>query len=292
MEAGGEKIQTAFALASGARAGNVGRVKLLRVVFWFCVALTGGVAQAQRTEEPVPTVSDWSGYRRLDFTLAGRACLLVTPKAAAPGNPWIWRTEFFGHEPQADLALLALGWHVAYMNASDMYGGPKAMELFSIFYAHLVSRYGLARRVVLEGLSRGGLYAFNFAAAHPTRVAALYLDAPVLDLRTWPGGHRDSKEWPEMLAAYGLTEETFAGFKRNPIDLVPQVALGKIPILVIAGDADETVPFPANAKALEERYKAAGGTIQLIVKPGGKHHPHSLADPKPIVDFILANAKY
>ena len=41
--------------------------------------------------------------------------------------------------------------------------------------------HSLGCRVVLEGFSRGGLYAFNFAATHPTRVAALYLDAPVLD---------------------------------------------------------------------------------------------------------------
>jgi pimeloyl-ACP methyl ester carboxylesterase len=249
-------------------------------------------ASAQRAEEPVVQASEWHGFRRLDFTLAGRPCLLVEPKAAAPGNPWIWRTEFFDHEPQADLALLARGWHVAYMDAKDMYGGPKAMALFGQFYAHLVTRYGLAKRVVLEGLSRGGLYAFNFAAAHPTRVAALYLDGAVLDIKSWPGRNRDSKEWRECLAAYDLTEQTLPGFRRNPIDLVSQVVIGKIPILAISGDADETVSFQENTAELERRYKEAGGFIQVIVKPGGKHHPHSLPDPKPIVDFILANAKY
>ena len=43
----------------------------------------------------------------------------------------------------------------------------------------------------------------------------------------------------------------------------------------------------ALAVALAE---ALGGEIVLIVKPGGKHHPHSLKDPTPIVDFILKHA--
>ena len=57
--------------------------------------------------------SIWQGFERLDFVVDGRPCLLVVPKTAAQGRPWIWRTEFFGHEPQADLALLARGFHVA-----------------------------------------------------------------------------------------------------------------------------------------------------------------------------------
>src|SRR5204862_1562894 len=102
-----------------------------------------------------------------------------------------------------DLALLAHGWHVAYLNAKDMYGGPRAMSLFDAFYTHVVAQHGLAKRAVLEGFSRGGLYAFNFAAAHPERVAALYLDAPVLDIQSWPGKNRASKEWRDCLANYG-----------------------------------------------------------------------------------------
>ncbi len=48
--------------------------------------------------------SQWNGYDRYDFSCDARPCILVTPKTAAPGKPWIWRARFFGHEPQADLA--------------------------------------------------------------------------------------------------------------------------------------------------------------------------------------------
>jgi pimeloyl-ACP methyl ester carboxylesterase len=235
--------------------------------------------------------SVWNGFERLDFTVAGRACTLVVPANVAPGRPWIWRTEFFGHEPQADIALLGRGWHVATIDAKNMYGGPKAMALFGQFYAHVVTHARLSQRVVLEGFSRGGLYAVNFAAAHPTRVAALYLDAPVLDIRSWPGRSRP-KEWAECLEAYGLSEESLGHFRGNPIDRVRALAGGKIPVLAVCGDADTTVPFADNTAIFEKRYRELGGTIEVILKPGVEHHPHSLKDPAPIVDFLIKHAKF
>ena len=232
------------------------------------------------------TVSEWSGYRRVDFKVAGRPCLLVQPKSPAPGNPWIWRTEFFGAFAQADVALLGRGWCVGYMDAKDMYGGPRAMSLFDAYYAAVTARFGLAHRVVMEGFSRGGLYAFNFAADYPDRVAALYLDAPALDIHVWPGRNRRSKEWRECLQAYGLTEETAAAFHGSPLDRIGPVARAGIPIIAVCGGADPIVHFEENTGVLEKRYRELGGTIKVIIKPGGGHHPHSLADPTPIVDFL------
>jgi pimeloyl-ACP methyl ester carboxylesterase len=257
-----------------------------------CPALVGAERKAVAPPPPPDRLSEWRGYPRLDFFVAGRPCLLVAPKVAAPGRPWIWRMEFFDHEPQTDVALLERGWHVAYMDAKNLYGAPKAMALFGQFYARLVAHHGLASRTVLEGFSRGGLYAFNFAATHPTRVAALYLDAPVLDILSWPGGNRGSKEWAECLAAYGLTEATLPGFRGNAITRVATVAAAKIPIIVVAGDADTTVPVAENTAMLEKRYRELGGPIEVILKPGVGHHPHSLQDPTPIVNFLLRNAKF
>jgi pimeloyl-ACP methyl ester carboxylesterase len=240
--------------------------------------------------------SEWQGYERQDFTVDGRACLLVIPKEPAPGKPWIWRTEFFGHEPQGDVALLGKGWHVAYMNVSNLYGAPVALDPMDKFYDHLRAAYQLNAKTVLEGFSRGGLYAFNWAARHPDRVASLYVDAPVCDFKVWPGGRgqgkvpRREKEWAECLKAYGLTEEEAMAYKLNPVDNLAPLAKAKVPILSVCGDADEVVPFEENSKLVEERYKQLGGPIELIVKPGGKHHPHSLKEPTPIVDFILKHA--
>ena len=269
-----------------------GVLRIRRITFW--LGLCGLVAFARAANVGTPSAvqrSVWNGFERLDFTLADRPCILVFPATAAPGKPWIWRTEFFGHEPQTDLALLARGWHLAFMDAKNMYGGPKSMALFGQFYAHVVTHVGLAQRVVLEGFSRGGLYAANFAAAHPTRVAAMYLDAPVLDIRSWPGRNRASKEWAECLEAYGLTEESLAKFRGNPIDRVRAIAGGSIPIIAVCGDADTVVPFAENTAVFQQRYRELGGTMEVILKPGVDHHPHSLKDPTPIVEFLVKNAK-
>ncbi len=257
-------------------------------------AAAGATAAAASTAAPAPAParrSEWNGFERIDFTWAGRPCVLVLPKEAAPGKPWIWRTEFFGHQPQVDLALLGKGWHVAFMDARDLYGAPRAIALFNEFYAHLVIHAGLAKRPVLEGFSRGGLYALNFAATHPSRVAALYLDAPVVDLKSWPGRKRASKEWAQMLEAYGITEEKFATFRGNPVDKLDRIAAARVPVIIVAGDVDEVVPYPENGGVLEKRFRAAGAPIEVIMKPGVGHHPHSLVDPRPVVDFLIGNAR-
>jgi pimeloyl-ACP methyl ester carboxylesterase len=239
-------------------------------------------------------VSQWNGYEKLDFQFENRGALIVKPKTAAPGNPWIWRTEFFGHEPQADIALLGAGWRVAYFRISNMYGSPAAVDLMEKFHAHATTEHKLAKRVTLEGFSRGGLYAVNFAAAHPEKTAALYLDAPVLDIRSWPGGKGKSKgganEWKQALSTYGLTEETAASFNGNPLDKTAILAKAKIPIICVCGDADKVVPYDENTKPFAEKIRKEGGVIEVIAKPGVDHHPHSLKDPKPIVDFLLKNA--
>jgi alpha-beta hydrolase superfamily lysophospholipase len=67
------------------------------------------------------------------------------------------------------------------------------------------------------------------------------------------------------------------------------IAALKVPVLCVVGDADEVVPVSENTALLEERLKTLGWKMEIIHKPGIGHHPHSLKDPKPIVDFILKN---
>lgn len=239
-----------------------------------------------------PRVSNWSGYEKIDFTIDGRSAILVKPKTPGKNNPWIWRTEFFGHEPQADIALLGKGFHVAYVDMQNLYGGPASMRIMDRFYARMRLQYGLAAKPVLEGLSRGGLFAFNWAALRPEHVAGLYVDAPVCDFKSWPGGKGKGPgspgDWQRLLKVYGLTEEQALTYAGNPVDCLAPLAKAKVPIFAVAGDADEVVPIDENINLVEQRYQKLGGKIQIIRKPGGKHHPHSLRDPSPIVDFVLS----
>jgi sialidase-1 len=235
--------------------------------------------------------SQWMGYERLDFQVDGRKCLLVVPKQAAPGKPWIWRTEFFGHEPQADVALLGHGFHVAYIDVQNMYGGPPAMKHMDAYYAWLRANYDLAPKVVLEGFSRGGLFAFNWAARNPQQVSCLYVDAPVCDFRSWPGGKGRGKgspaDWERCKKVYGLTEEQALAYRLNPVDNLAPLATAKIPLLHVCGEIDTVVPIEENSRLVKTRYRKLGGEIVVISKPFCEHHPHSLKEPAPIVDFIL-----
>ena len=237
------------------------------------------------------TVSVWHGYEKLDFMTDGRAALLVRPKSPAAGKPWIWRTEFFGHEPQADLALLQEGFHVAYIDMQNLYGAPVAMAAMDGFHALLTKNHGLSDKTILEGFSRGGLFAFNWASRRPDKVAGLYVDAPVCDFKSWPGGKGAGpgaqEDWKRLLGVYSFTEEQALAYPGNPVDNLAPLAKAGIPILAVIGDADEAVPVSENIDLVEKRYLALGGKIKVIRKPGGKHHPHSLPDPKPIVDFAL-----
>jgi len=240
-------------------------------------------------------VSIWKGYKRHDFMIEGREAILIEPKTPAYGNPWVWRAEFFDAFSYTDMALLEKGWHIAYLRISNMYGCPEAVDMMRSFQEYTVKTYELATRTVLFGFSRGGLYAFNYAAKYPHNVAVLYLDAPVLDILSWPGGKGEGigapKEWQQCLAIYGLDEETAKSFEGNPIDKAEAVVKAGIPMIAVAGDSDEIVPMTENTVKLVECFKRHGGKIKLIVKSGVGHHPHSLEEPREIVEFIQENMK-
>lgn len=239
------------------------------------------------------TRSEWKGYPRYDFELADRTVTVVTPAITADGTPWLWRGEFFGAFPSVDEALLGKGWHVVYMACPDTFGSPGTMKRWAALYKELTGKYGFSRRPVLLGMSRGGLYVYNWAAAHPKKVGLIYGDAPVCDIRSWPGGKGKGKgsprDWDLFKKVYGLSEERALAWKRSPIDILRPIAKARIPILHVVGDADDVVPYDENTLELKKRYEALGGHVELIVKHGVGHHPHSLADPTSIVQYILNN---
>jgi pimeloyl-ACP methyl ester carboxylesterase len=239
--------------------------------------------------------SSWRGFDRFDFTCDGRPAIVVAPRQPAPGRPWLWRAEFFGAFPTVDEALLGRGWHVAYLDCRDTFGSPATMRHWAVFYDLLTGQQGLARRPVLLGMSRGGLYVYAWAAAHPDRVGLIYGDAPVCDVKSWPGGkgkgRGSPKDWALFRQVYGLDEAGALGWKGNPIDNLAPIARAGIPILHLVGDADDVVPVDENTAVLVARYRKLGGSIEVMVKKGVGHHPHSLPDPAPIVEYILAHRR-
>jgi len=270
--------------------------KRLIAAFSLLVLLLAGVSATAADPNEIPgKKSEWNGYDRYDFQVEGVTCWVVVPKEAAPGKPWIWRARFWGHEPQTDLALLAKGFHVTYCDVAGLFGAPEAVKRWNAFHKYATEKLGLAKKPALEGMSRGGLIIFNWAAANPDKVACIYADAPVCDIRSWPGGKGKGRgspsDWRACLKAYGITEEQAATFRGNPIDNLEPLAKAGVPLLHVVGDADTVVVVEENTAIIEKRYRELGGSIQVIHKPGCEHHPHSLKDPTPIVEFVLKHTQ-
>jgi lysophospholipase L1-like esterase/pimeloyl-ACP methyl ester carboxylesterase len=253
----------------------------------------------QDANQPKPNAlpnktGQWNGYDKHELKIAGKLVTIIAPAQAAPGLPWAWHGEFFGHKPAPDIALLGHGFHIVYMKINDMLGSPPAVDLWNQCYAEMTSRYALNKKPALVGLSRGGLYCYNWAIANPDKVSCIYADAPVCDFKSWPGGKGkgkgDSKNWALVLKLWKFSDESSAlASKANPIDNLSPLARHHVSLLHVFGDADDVVPWEENTGIVATKYKELGGDITLIRKSGVGHHPHGLEDSQPIVDFILKN---
>ncbi len=261
-------------------------------------------AQAQAAEldsriralaTPFPgKTSSWHGFDRYDFDAAGKTVTVIAPHQALPGRPWVWKGEFLDAFPATEIALLGKGLFLVYLRVPDMLGSPEAVQHWDACYRELTEQYGFAKKVGLIGLSRAGLYCYNWAAANPEKVACIYADAAVCDFKSWPGGKGKGKgsarDWQLVMERYGFKSETEAlAYNKNPIDNLAPLAAAKVPLLHVYGDADDVVPWDENTGIVAERYRKLGGNITLVAKPGVGHHPHGLDDPTPIVDFIYTN---
>lgn len=240
--------------------------------------------------------TNFFGFEQLTFEWKGVQSRIVKPKQTAIGRPWVLRARFWGHEPQTDIALLERGFHIVYTDVANLYGSPKAVKRWNEFYA-LMRKGGLSEKVVLEGMSRGGLIMYNWAIQNLKKVACIYADAPVLDGKSWPGGKGKGKyseiDWKQLKLAFGFESEKAAlYFKGFPINHAKQLAKSKIPLLHVCGESDQVVPVNENTRLFEETILKYGGNIKTIYKQGIGHHPHSLKNPTQIVDFILRATGY
>ena len=269
--------------------------RINKLLPWLLMLVLAGCANFQQTERSavdelvVGEPGNFHGYKMYSFPFEERTCRIVTPKKPAAGYPWLWRAHFFGHRPETDIALLEAGFHVAYIDLGDLYGSPKAVKIWNDFYEYLTSEYQFAPKVALQGMSIGGLLVFNWAEQHPDQVACIYVDAPVLDFKSWPGGFkhgRASKEdWQKCLKAYGLTEKEALQYQDGPLNHIEPLVKNKVPLLIVSGDQDDIVPYEENAGIVEQQYKQMDGNVKVIMKKG-IGHSHGLDNAQPIISFI------
>jgi pimeloyl-ACP methyl ester carboxylesterase len=242
--------------------------------------------------------SDWNGFQKVAFKVDGESCFVVLPNKDVEGKPWVWRARFPKYHPEVDLLLLERGFHVAYIKTDDMFGSPRALEHWDGFYAFMTQEKGLAKKVALEAVSRGGLFAYRWAAQNPDSVACIYADVPVCDFKSWPlgqgSGVGNQKAWQNLLNQYGFTEKQALAYRENPIDVLAPIAEAKIPLLHLISRNDQVVPAEENTDLLAKRYREMGGFIEIIeVKEASraKGHHFDHPDPKRVADFIMKHTQ-
>lgn len=273
-------------------------VRLCGEKFFFPPMIFGGKIMLDFSKHPEyeAVKSDYHGCDRYDFKVLGKNAIIVFPKKLTPKNKWVWRAEFFDAFPIVDLDLLEQGWALTYIGISDMYGNDESVEIMRQYQEFLVNAFDLEPKATIFGFSRGAFYAVNYTAKYPQNVGCLYLDAPVLDILSWPagrgksfGGQGTPADWEICKKVLGLTEETAADYKGSPKFHIAELAKADIPLILVQGDADIAAPMEENAQLLIDNYEKLGGTkFKVIIMEGKGHHPHSVYDPKPVSDFIKA----
>lgn len=246
---------------------------MLKRLLLFSVCLICAPLYGQQTEP-------WKGFEKVRFDFQGRQAWYVRPAIALEGNPWVWRAHFPDWHTDMDSILVSWGFHVAYVNTNDLFGHPSALLVWDDFYDYLTEEKGFSKKVALEAVSRGGLYAYGWAKRNPEKVSCIYAEAPVCDPRSWPGGKGKGKgspkDWDKWLKLYGLTEAEAAEFRDIPLNGLEGLASFKVPVLHVVGPDDRVVPNEENTWLLVQNYLKAGGpaTVYTLSRSEQKTDGH------------------
>lgn len=233
----------------------------------------------------------WGNFVKIEFKFEGRNAVLVLPDENNRTDKWILKTEYFEAFPNLQIEMLKRGYHVAYVENITRWCKPEDTDCRARFAEFLSKEFELNKKCVPVGMSCGGMQAVYFAAKYPQYVAALYLDAPVMNLLSCPAGMGIAGDdmWEEFQTNMGMTKSELICYRNHPIDNMKALLDNNIPIFLVCGDSDKTVPYCENGEVLDKYYRENGGDITTIVKVNCDHHPHGLEDNTPIVDFIFKN---
>ena len=233
--------------------------------------------------------STWNGFKRLDFKFKGRHAILICPEKAVDGNKWLYKTEYFDAFPDFEIQMIKRAYYLALLYNRTRWCPESDTDLRPLFCEFSNENFGLNKKCMLVGMSCGGMQAVYFAAKYPEYVAAMYIDAPVLNLLSCPYALGAAKEnmREEFEAAIGITLPELLNYRKHPIDYKQQLLETNIPIFLVCGDSDTVVPYLENGKILSDFYKENGGNLTEIVKKNCDHHPHGLTDNTPLIEFTI-----
>ena len=246
--------------------------------------------------------SDFRGFDRYELTTPKGEFSVICPKKPKANKPWMWRSIFWGKESRAvkrgtdaDTKLLEKGYYVV-VAPGDVSGHPRGNAAINAVYKMLTEDYGFAKKLSMASMSRETLALFRWASENPEKITSIYVDNGVCNVNSWPAGKNvegsgslgkgNKGSWNLLKKTYGFkTDKEALAAKVSPIDWLEPIAKAKIPMLLVCGTEDKTVPYNENCEILKNRYEALGGKVKVILEVKD-HHPHGLKNPKPIIDFI------
>jgi len=238
----------------------------------------------------------WSDFRVKRFSFAERSAVIIYP-SGVPNGKMLFKTEYLNDFPNFDIAMLNRGYYLIYVSHQSRWAPDEEIDIMADFVRDCAKKLNTSEKCILEGMSCGGLQAARFAEKYPELTAIMYLDAPVLNILSMVGLGECKEEcistfWREIVATFGVSRSTIINFRKSPIDHMEPLIENNIPIIMLYGNADNTVIYEENGKVLEEYYKDNQGIIKVISKSMCKHHPHGLEDPTPIIEFVEENTRF
>ena len=236
-----------------------------------------------------------SQFETKEFTFQGRAAKIVYPPCAANGK-LVLKTEYFPAFPFFEVEMLKRGYTLCYVSHPTRWAPDSETAVMAEFVHFVAAELGFEPKCIPVGMSCGGLQAVRLAELYPEVVSVLFLDAPVLNLLSMAGLGECKCEavplfWDELVKTYGFTRSSIINFRKSPIDNMEPLIANNIPIIMLYGDADITVLYEENGQILEDYYREHGGDMKVMRFPGRGHHPHSLEDPTPIIEYVEAHLK-
>lgn len=229
----------------------------------------------------------FESYEHEEFEFMGLPAKVVKPNCPSNGK-WALKTEYFGSFPELEIELLERGWHIAFNENYNRWAEKEDIERKASFIKYISEYKHLNEKCAIIGLSCGGLYGVKLAAYCPERISVLYLDAPVMNLLSFPAGLGVSNQtaYEEYKGYTGRTLSEMLSYREHPIDMLHILLKNNLPIILVAGGDDKIVPYCENGQLLEKYYKENNGIIEVHVKDWCEHHPHGLENTNIIADFI------
>lgn len=231
------------------------------------------------------------GFKCEKIAFEGTDGYVVIPNTT-PNKKIVFKTEYWNAFPELEIELLSRGFHLVHIINKTRLANKSDCDRKARFIEFVLKEYSLEPECILVGMSCGGAQAVNFASYYPQYVAALMIDAPVLNFLDFPGRyHKYESYWnKEFKVAYpGVKRSDLFMLEENPINRVPILIKHRFPVIMLYGTEDMTVDYDQNGKLLEDAYSDTPELLTVIPRNFQGHHPHGALDKsKELADIILS----